>query len=86
MSYKGIVKGNLVELERGAQLSEGTVVEVIPKESDKELLYRKGSPQALLAALDTPASCTEEEVDVLMEAIEAGKQAVHFRGIFDRKE
>lgn len=90
MIYKGRVKGNIIELEKGAQLPEGTTVEVVVKEQHTEPLapsgYPRGSPQAILAALATPPHCTEEAVDALMQAIEEGKQAVHFEGVFDRKE
>ncbi|MGH9896414.1 MAG: hypothetical protein ACREA0_31345, partial [bacterium] len=58
-------------------------------ERDKESLalsgYPKGSPHAILTALDTPPYCTEEDVDILMESIEEGKQPVRFEGVFDRK-
>jgi hypothetical protein len=88
--YKGVVKGNVVELEEGVQLPEGMTVEVIVKEQDTEPLassgYPKGSPQAILAAPETPPHCTEEDVDALMKAIKAGKQPVRFEGVFDRKE
>jgi hypothetical protein len=90
MVYKGIVKGNVVELEKGVRLPEGTTVEVIVEEPDTEPIapsgHPKGSPQAILAALSTPPHCTEEDVDAFMEAIEEGEQPVRFDGVFDRKE
>ena len=55
MTYKGIVKGSVIELEKGVQLPEGMTVKVIVKEQDTEPLapsgYPKGSPQAILAAI-----------------------------------
>jgi hypothetical protein len=90
MTYKGIVKGNVVELEPGAQLPEGTAVDVVVKEQGIGPLapsgYPKGSPQAILSALDAPLHCTEEDVDALMEAIEEGQQPMRFEGVFDQKE
>ncbi len=90
MTYRGIVKGNVIELESGAQLPEGATVEVIVKELGTEPLapsgYPKGSPQALQAALEAAPHCANEDVDALLEAIEAGKQAVRFQGIFDQEE
>ncbi len=53
MVYKGIVKGNVVELEEGVRLPEGTTVEVVVKGPDIEPIvpsgYPNGSPQAILA-------------------------------------
>jgi len=43
MSYKGVVKGNVVLLEEGVTLPEGTQVEVTPVTKPP-----KGSPAALL--------------------------------------
>jgi hypothetical protein len=90
MTYKGVVKGSVIELEKGVQLPEGMTVEVIVKEQDTEPLapsgYPKGSPQAILAAMDTSPHCTEKDVNALMETIEEGKQPVHFEGVFDREE
>lgn len=90
MTYKGVVKGSVIELEKGVQLPEGMTVEVIVKEQDTESLapsgYPKGSPQAILAAMDTPPHCTEEDVNALMETIEEGKQPVRFEGVFDHEE
>lgn len=90
MTYKGVVRGNVVELEEGVQLPEGITVEVVVKEQDTKSLspsgYPKGSSQAILSALDTPPHCTGEDVDGLMKAIEEGKKVVRFEGVFDRKE
>lgn len=90
MTYKGVVKGNVVELENGVQLPEGLTVEVVVKEQDTEPAapsdHPRGSRQAILAAFDTTPHCTEEDVDALLEAIEGGRRAVRFEGPFDQKE
>lgn len=89
MTYKGIVKGKVVELEDHVTLPEGTKVEVVVKDSEQEEItsggYPKGSPQAILAIFDTPPRCAPEDVDALMEAIERGKRPVRFEGIFDEE-
>ena len=36
MGYKGIVKDNVIVLERGVKLPEGMKVEIIPREQIKE--------------------------------------------------
>jgi len=90
MIYKGIVRGKVIELEDKVGLPEGTEVEVVVKEQKGEELapsgYPKGSPQALLAFLDTPPRCTPEDVNTLLQAIEQGKHPVRFEGIFDQEE
>ena len=36
VGYKGIVKDNVIILEQGVKLPEGTIVEIIPRERMKE--------------------------------------------------
>ena len=90
MTYKGIVKGNVIELEGKMVLPEGTEVEVVVnKENGEESLssgYPKGSPKALLETLDIPPRCTSDDVDALLQAIEQGKRQVQFVGAFDDVE
>ena len=88
MTYKGIVRGKGIELAGQVVLPEGTNVEVVVKEHKGEELaasgHPKGSPQAMLAFLDTPPRCTSADVDALLQAIEQGKRPVRFAGVFDR--
>ena len=90
MTYKGIVKGKTIELEDPLELPEGTEVEVVVNILlEKELAasgYPKGSGQALLRVWDTPAHCTPEDVDALLQAIDQGKRPVRFAGIFDQED
>jgi hypothetical protein len=76
VTYKGIVRGKVIELEGNVALPEGAEVEVMVKVSPNEALapsgYPKGSPQAISAAVDVPARCSPEDVDALLEAIELG--------------
>lgn len=89
MTYKGIVKGKVVELEDHVTLPEGTRVEVVVKDSHGEEMapssHPKGSPQAILAIFDTPPRCAPEDVDALQEAIERSKRPVKFKGVFDEE-
>jgi len=88
MTYKGIVRGKVVELESGVALPEGTEVEITVKDGQQEKLtptpHPRGSPQALLKFLDAPPLCTPDDVEVLLEAIKEGKRPLRFRGIFDQ--
>jgi hypothetical protein len=90
MTYRGIVRRGIIELEDKVVLPEGTEVEVTVKGWQREELapsgYPKGSPQAVLAALDAPPRCAPEDVDALLQAIEQGKRPLRFEGIFDRGE
>ncbi len=89
LTYKGIVKGNVIQLEEQVALPEGTEVEVVVKKrqeaGEAAQGSPKGSPQALLAVFDTPPHCAPEDVDTLLRAIEEGKRPVRFQGIFDRE-
>ena len=90
MTYKGIVRGKLIELEDSVVLPEGTEVEIVVKGRQGEELapsgYPKGSARAILAALDLFARCTPEDVDALVEAIGQGKRTLRFEGVFDLEE
>ena len=88
MTYKGIAKGRVIELEGGVVLPEGIEVEVVVRQSDEQAAngYSKGSPRAILAAFDIPSRCTPEDVDALLQAIEFGRRPLRFEGAFDRQE
>ena len=90
MTYKGIVKGQTIEVEDPLQLPEGTEVEVVVHVPPKQALASsndpKGSGQALLRLWDTPAQCTPEDVNILLQAIDQGKRPVRFAGIFDQED
>jgi hypothetical protein len=78
-AYKGIVKGKTIVLEEVADLPEGAEVLVTPLEAEK------GSPQAVLAAMDAPPHVKPEDVDELMRLIEEGKRPVRYESPLMRK-
>lgn len=88
MTYKGVVKGKVIVLKGKAMLPEDTEVEVVVKERPARkpvsISYPKGSPQAILAALDVPPLCAPEDVDAMLQTIDQGKRPIRFEGIFDR--
>jgi len=90
VTYKGIVKGKTIAFEDPLALPEGTEVEVVVHIRSKEALAAssdpKGSGQALLRLWDTPAQCSPEDVDILLQAIDQGKRPVRFAGIFDQED
>lgn len=63
MGYKGVVKGNLIVLEEGIKLPEGTQVEVTPLRG-----LAKGSPGALLEVWGSDVP--DEIWDVVEKAVE----------------
>lgn len=71
-SYKGVVKGNTVLLEKATELPDGTEVLVTPLE------MVKGSPQAVLAALKASPPVSHEDVVELLRLIEEGKRPVRY--------
>jgi len=81
MAYKGIIRGNVIELEDEVGLPEGTEVEVEVKESPV-----RGNPQAILAHWRTSPQCTSKDVDALTQAIELGRKNVRFEGVFDQAQ
>jgi len=87
MVYRGIAKGKIVELEGDASLPEGTQVEVsIKQEPVGETApgkSTKGSPHALLVALEVAPRCTLDDVEALIQSMQQGKQPVRFEGVFE---
>ena len=77
--YKGIVRGKATTLEEPGVLPEGTEVLVTPLEA------AKGSPQAILAAMDAAPHVAPEDVDELMRLIEEGKRPTRFDNPLTRR-
>jgi hypothetical protein len=63
MSYKGTVKGNVIELDEPLPFAEGTRVEVAVTPETKP---RKGSPQAILQLVGT---LSHEEAELIRSAV-----------------
>lgn len=78
-AYKGIVKGRTVVLKDIADLPEGSEVMVTPVE------VGKGSPQAVLGAIDAPPHVKPEDVDEMLRLIEKGKRPVGYENPLKRK-
>lgn len=90
MTYKGIARGKVIELEGEVTLPEGTEVEIVVKDRVKNsaTINRdgKGSPGAILKFFDTPPSCTPADVDALLQAIKEGRQPTNYQGVFDQDQ
>jgi hypothetical protein len=89
MTLKGIVRGNVIELQDNVELPDGTEVKVVvektPPAGSPSREFRRGSPQALAEYLKTPTNVTAEDVDELMRLIKEGRSPADFRGIFDEE-
>lgn len=83
MTYRGIVRGNVVRLESKVKLADGTQVRVVVPE--KKETSTRGNARALAAALAVPPHCTPADVDALSAAIADGKRPVRFTGPFERE-
>ncbi len=78
-SYKGVVRGKTVVLGDEADLPEGTGVLVTP------LAPAKGSPHALLEALEAAGPLSHEGAEELRRLIREGKRAARFEDPFSRR-
>ena len=78
-AYKGVIKGRTVVLETVADLPDGAEVLVTPLEAEK------GSPQAILAAMDAPPHVKPGDVDELMRLVEKGKRPIKYGDPLTRK-
>ena len=88
MTYKGIARGKVIELQDGLALPEGTEVEIVVKDWAKNSVtvkrHAKGSPEAILKLFDTPPLCTPADVEALLRAIKEGRQPTNYQGVFDQ--
>jgi hypothetical protein len=71
-TYKGTVRGGAVILDGDADLPDGTGVVVTPAEPVK------GSPEAVLAAVNAPPHLKPGDVAELLRLIEEGKRPVRY--------
>jgi hypothetical protein len=84
MTYKGIAKGKIIELDEALPYSEGQPVSVSVEPFRPEI--RPGSVPAILNVLRQLPPISREDVDELEHAIEQGKLPVRTRGVFGGEE
>ena len=80
MSYKGIAKGKMIELEESLPYTEGQPVHVEVTLVAAEL--QAGSPLAVRRAMHEPPHLTGEDVNELEHALEHAKLSVRDESIF----
>jgi len=79
MTYKGIAKGKIIELEEPLPYSEGQPVSVSIERLRPEV--QPGSAAAILKVLRDLPQLNPEDVDALEQAIEQGRLPVRVEGI-----
>ena len=80
MTYKGVAKGKIIELEEPLPYSEGQPVNVSIEPVRRE--FQAGSPVAILKAMRDLPRLNPEDVDELERTIEQGRLPVRNKGIF----
>lgn len=81
MTYKGIAKGKIIELEETLPYSEGQPVNVSIEPLDREL--QPGSPAAIRKAMRNLPRLNPEVVDELERVIEQGKLPIGTKDLFE---
>ena len=82
MSYRGIAKGKLIELEEPLPFSEGQPVIVLVEPLAAQ--FQAGSPAVIRQVMHEPPHPTAEDVDELERAIKEAKLSVRQEGVFDK--
>lgn len=81
MTYRGLVRGNMIELEEALPYPDGQPINISiePLAQDAPL----GSPQLVLGAVRSAPHLTSEDMDELERAIDEGRLAVRDDNLFD---
>lgn len=80
MTYKGVAKGRIIELEESLPYSEGQLVNVSVEPLSPEV--QPGSPVAILKVMRNLPDLNPEDVDELEKAIDRGRLPVRIQGVF----
>ena len=84
MTYKGIAKGKMIELEQPLPYEEGQLITVSVEPVAGEPMV--GSPEAIRKAMHRPPHLEPEWVDLMEQAIEQGRLPVIQEGAFDDEQ
>jgi hypothetical protein len=80
MTYKGLAKGRIIELEKPLPFCEGQPVTVSIEPFHPE--QQPGSPQAILKVLGDLPNIQTEDVDELEQLIKRGSLPIRLEGEF----
>ena len=84
MTYKGVAKGKIIELEEALPYSEGQAVSVSVEALRPEV--SPGSAAAILKAMRNLPDINPDDVDELEQLIRQGKLPVRTQGEFEKDE
>ena len=80
MTYKGVAKGKIIELEEPLPYAEGQPVSVSIEPLRRE--FHPGSPPTVLKVMRDLPPINPKDVDELERVIERGRLPVRMQGLF----
>ena len=84
MTYKGVAKGNIIELEEALPYSDGQAVSVSVEALHPDL--QPGSAAAILNVMRSLPDLNPDDIDELERLIRQGRLPVRMRGEFEKEE
>lgn len=84
MTYKGVAKGRIIELEEALPYSDGQAVSVSVEALHPDL--QPGSAAAILKVMRSLPDINPDDVDELERLIRQGRLPVRMRGEFEKEE
>ena len=84
MTYKGVAKGKIIELEEALPYSDGQAVSVSVEALHPDL--QPGSAVAILKVMRSLPDLNPDDVDELERLIRQGRLPVRMQGEFEKEE
>ena len=84
MTYKGVAKGKIIELEESLPYSDGQAVSVSVEALHPDL--QPGSAPAILKVMRSLPDLNPDDVDELEQLIRQGRLPVRMQGEFEKDE
>lgn len=84
MTYKGVAKGKIIELEEALPYSDGQAVSVSVEALNPEL--QPGSAAAILKVMRSLPDLNPDDVEELERLIRQGRLPVRMQGEFEKEE
>lgn len=84
MTYKGVAKGKIIELEDALPYSDGQAVSVSVEALNPDL--QPGSAPAILKVMRSLPDLNPDDVDELERLIRQGRLPVRMQGAFEKDE
>jgi hypothetical protein len=84
MTYKGVAKGKIIELEEALPYSDGQAVSVSVEALHPDL--QRGSAAAILKVMRSLPDLNPDDIDELERLIRQGRLPVRMQGEFEKEE